>query len=116
MKFTLQELYDGLNGANFRYYVNLINSTLHGELDNYDEWYWMPNDEYSLDMIMEGLHWTTFELLRNARNYNPDDDFVRVNGYNDLETISYEGLADFYEKLLFDEEYLNLLNDLLEED
>ena len=37
MKFTLQELYDGLNGANFRYYVNLINSTLHGELDNYDE-------------------------------------------------------------------------------
>ena len=64
MKFTLQELYDGLNGANFRYYVNLINSTLHGELDNYDELYWMPNDEYSLDMIMEGLHWTNFELLR----------------------------------------------------
>ncbi len=112
---TIQNLYDGLQSTDFRRYVNAINDALRSILDNYDELCWYPNDEESIEMIMEGLNWSAYDLLSFSAHYNFKDNFVRVNAYGYLETISYSGLADLYEELLFDVDYLDLVEELLEE-
>lgn len=117
-KLTMQELYDGLQGTDFRRYVNAITVALSCLLDNYDELCWHEYDDESLEMIMNGLNYSLTDLIRHTQHserFDVYDDFVRVNVYGHLETITYRGLADLYEELLFDENYLDLVEELLEE-
>lgn len=115
---TIQNLYDGLQGTDFRRYVNAINDALRCILDSYDELCWHEYDDEALEMIMNGLDYSLTDLIRHTQHskcFSVYDDFVRVNAYGHLETISYSGLADLYEELLFDVDYLYLVEEMLEE-
>ena len=116
-KLTMQDLYDGLQSRDFEKYVDLVRTSLNSYLDNYDELCWHEYDDESLEMIMNGLNYSLTDLIRHTQHskcFNVYDDFVRVNVYGHLETITYRGLADLYEELLFDEDYLELVETILE--
>lgn len=124
VSFELEEeplgnkLLNGLKGRDFRKYVDLVRESLNNYLDNYNELCWFPNNEESLRMIMEGLGWTAYDLLSFSAHYNFKDNFVRVNVYGNLESISYVGLADLYVKELFSGDYallIQVVNDKADE-
>ena len=117
-KLTMQDLYDGLQSRDFEKYVDLVRTSLNSYLDNCNELCWHEYNDETLEMIMEGLNYSLTDLIRytqHSKCFNVYDDFVRVNVYGHLETITYRGLADLYEELLFDENYLDLVEELLEE-
>lgn len=116
-KLTMQELYDGLQGKGFVRYVDAMARALRFELENYDELCWYPLDEDELDILMDAMGWSAYDLLYHCDNpkFNLSDDYFRFDVYEgNIESISYNGLADLYEELLFDENYLELVETILE--
>ena len=115
-KLTMQELYDGLQGKGFVRYVDAIARALRYELENYNELCWYPLDADELDILMDEMGWNAYDLLYYCDNsrFNLSDDYFRLDVYGDIESISYGDLASLYEELLFDEDYLHLVETILE--
>ena len=114
-----QQLFNGLKGAEYEKYVDLVNENLNSVLEDFCEDYdvyglqWKPND---YDAIAEFLSNNAYEdpmcTISYIQSVDYDDcaDFVEYNG---LATKSYEELRDLYVKELFSDYYADILTELV---
>lgn len=113
-EITIQRIYDGLRGDNYVAYLYAITEGLREILEAYDPLCWHVLDEENLDMLAESLGWNTMDVIRHSRDIDINDEYVRVGVYGDLESISRSELRELYEEMLFDEDYLHIVEELLE--
>ena len=114
-EITIQRIYDGLRGDNYVAYLYAITEGLREILEVYDPLCWHVLNEENLDMLAESLGWNTMDVIRRSRDIDLNDEYVRVGVYGDLESISRSGLRELYEEMLFnDEDYLHIVEELLE--
>lgn len=119
LKTLKQQLLNGLKGAKYEKYVDLVNENLNSVLEDFCEDYdvyglqWKPN---GYDAIAEFLSNNAYEdpmctiSYIQSVDYNECADFVEYNG---LATKSYEELRDLYVKELFSDYYADILTELV---
>ena len=113
-EITIQRIYDGLRGDNYVAYLYAITEGLREILEAYDPLCWYVLDEENLDMLAESLGWNTMDVIRHSRDIDLNDEYIRVGVYGDLESISRSELRELYEEMLFNEDYLHIVEELLE--
>ena len=120
MKNTLETLIEGLEGQDFRAYVDLLVSNMNPKLDNWEEYCFWPNDDEHLRMIIDNTYEDMTHIISYFvdANYDVDADFIHPS---DLTTIYYSDLREIYINLFTNlEEYgieffLEILEDIEDE-
>jgi hypothetical protein len=95
MNNTLEILIERLNGPNYRDYVDLLVSNISPKLENWEELCWYPNNDETINMIIEHYSYSireTIESFSDAR-YDINADFIHPL---ELTTIYYSDLRDIY--------------------
>ena len=117
---TLKILIEGLEGLNYRAYVDLLVSNMNSKLDNWEDYCFWPNDDETINMIIEHSPYCMREILDSFvdARYDIYADFIHPLN---LTTIYYSDLRDIYINLFTNlEEYgieffLEILEDIEDE-
>jgi hypothetical protein len=112
-----QQLLNGLKGAEYEKYVDLVAENLQGILRDNDyawELYFVENNNETLWDTVESMmaDWGVQDFINYVQNSDFDlyGDFM---AYNSFETKSYEELRDLYVKELFSDYYADILTELV---
>ena len=120
MKNTLEILIEGLEGQDFRAYVNLLVENMSPKLDNWEGFCFWPNDDEHLRMIIDNTCEDMTDIIGYfvGAYYDKCADFICPS---DLTTVYYIDLRDIYIDLFTNlEEYdieffLEILKDIEDE-
>lgn len=112
-----QQLLNGLKGAEYEKYVDLVAENLQEILRDNDyawELYFVENNNETLWDTVESMmaDWGAQDFINYVQNsdFDPYEDFM---AYNSFETKSYEELRDLYVKELFSDYYADILTELV---
>jgi hypothetical protein len=112
-----QQLFNGLKGAEYEKYVDLVAENLQEILRDNDyawELYFVENNNETLWDTVESMmsDWGAQDFINYIQNsdFDPYEDFM---AYNSFETKSYEELRNLYVEKLFSDYYADILTELV---
>jgi hypothetical protein len=98
----LQMLFEGLQGSDFKEYVDLlinIENPWFVEMSDGINYLMFPNNDSTFQMMMNNYGWSLTDLLSMVKNsdfnYNANDDFVALIDF-EFRSFSYEWLKERY--------------------